>query len=536
MEIKEYEKVVIENERTVSVGDFWRACKRKWKWFVGCVVSCCALALLFILVATPQYERYAALIIKDESSGGNLLSAMSSSMGMLAGMAGLNITSNVNNELEVFRSPATMMEVVKRLDMDVTYKVWDGLQRKELYDETLPIKVTYPALTEKDGAYMKMDLRKDGTFTVYKFRLNKDKFDGEVQGQVNNVVKTPIGKIAVTKTPHFDKFFKEDGEKTIRIMKYPRYDMTDLCMKKLTAELEDDQTSVISLGYQDMSSDRAERIINTLITVYQENYLKDKNAAAEESADFLNERIASIEGQLQGIDSEISRFRGKNLIPDYEATAKAYLENAAMTNEAVMKLSNQLYVMEHMQKFLKNENNKDKPLPANIVPDNESVGKQIAEYNKLLMQRNEMLSNSSEKNPLVESTTAQIEAMRTAIDHSLGNAVAQARIMLQNVMKEDNKITSKLATAPDKVVSILPAERKQKLIEALYIYLLQKKEENNLSQIFNSKNTRIITPPMGKLKPVFPKKIRTMAAAGLLGLLLPGIFIFIGLSNGRKFE
>ena len=165
MEIKEYEKVVIENERTVSVGDFWRACKRKWKWFVGCVVSCCALALLFILVATPQYERYAALIIKDESSGGNLLSAMSSSMGMLAGMAGLNITSNVNNELEVFRSPATMMEVVKRLDMDVTYKVWDGLQRKELYDETLPIKVTYPALTEKDGAYMKMDLRKDGTLT-----------------------------------------------------------------------------------------------------------------------------------------------------------------------------------------------------------------------------------------------------------------------------------------------------------------------------------------------------------------------------------
>ena len=64
----------------------------------------------------------------------------------------------------------------------------------------------------------------------------------------------------------------------------------------------------------------------------------------------------------------------------------------------------------------------------------------------------------------------------------------------------------------------------------------KKKEENNLSQIFNSKNTRIITPPMGKLKPVFPKKIRTMAAAGLLGLLLPGIFIFIGLSNGRKFK
>lgn len=536
MKIKEYEKAVIANEKTVSMSELWKACKRKWKWFVCSVVSCCLLALMFILVVTPQYERYAALIIKDESSSGGLLSAMSSSMGMLAGMAGINISSNVSNELEVFRSPATMMEVVNRLEMDVTYKVWDGLQRKELYDETLPIKVTYPTLTDKDGAYMKMDLKKDGTFTLYKFRLNKDKFDGEVSGKVNSVINTPVGKIAVTKTTHFDKFFKKDAEATIRITKSPKYNMTEDCLKKLSAELEDDQTSVISLNYQDMSSDRAERVLNTLITVYQEQYLKDKNAAAEESSDFLDERIASIEAMLHGLDSEISNFRGKNMIPDYEATAKAYLENAAMTNEAVLKLSNQLYVMEHMQKYLKNENTKNKPLPANIVPDNENVGLQIAEYNKLLLQRDQMLNNSSENNPLVESTTAQIDAMRTAIGHSLENAVAQARIMLQGATKEDNKINSKIATAPDKIVSILPAERKQKLIEALYIYLLQKKEENNLSQILNSKNTRIITPPMGKLKPVFPKKIRTMAAAGLLGLLLPGLLIFIRLSNGRKFE
>ena len=88
MEIKEYEKAVIANEKTVSMSELWKACKRKWKWFVCSVVSCCLLALMFILVVTPQYERYAALIIKDESSSGGLLSAMSSSMGMLAGMAG----------------------------------------------------------------------------------------------------------------------------------------------------------------------------------------------------------------------------------------------------------------------------------------------------------------------------------------------------------------------------------------------------------------------------------------------------------------
>ena len=100
------------------------------------------------------------------------------------------------------------------------------------------------------------------------------------------------------------------------------------------------------------------------------------------------------------------------------------------------------------------------------------------------------------------------------------------RIMLQNVMKEDNKITSKVATAPDKVVSILPAERKQKIIEALYIYLLEKREENNITQVFNSKNIRLVSPPLGKLKPVFPKKGITILLSLLFGMIIPMLVIY----------
>jgi len=97
MEIKEYDKVVAENDKSVSMADFWQTCKRKWKWFVCSAVCCCLLGLLFILVVNPKYERNASVLIKDESSSGGMLSSLVSNMGMLSSMAGINISSNVNN-------------------------------------------------------------------------------------------------------------------------------------------------------------------------------------------------------------------------------------------------------------------------------------------------------------------------------------------------------------------------------------------------------------------------------------------------------
>ena len=535
MEIKEYEKAVIGNEKSASMGDFWKACKRKWKWFVCSIVCCCLLALLFILMVNPKYERSASVLIKDESSSGGMLSSLVSNMGMLSSMAGINISSNVNNEMEIFRSPALMEEVVNRLELDIVYQTYKGIRKIELYDETLPIKVTFPKMTDKDGAYMKMDLRKDGTFTLYKFRKNKDKFDGEVSGKVNTVCQTPVGPVSVISTKNFDNCMKEDGERTIRITKKRKYDAVEGCVKNIQIDVADDLTDIIGISYQDISGDRAEKIINTLIQVYREEWTKEKKGTADASTHFINERIKDIELELSNLDKAIAQFKGKHLIPDYEQTAKMYMENAALTYEAQTKINNQLYMMEQMRKQVQEVGDKNQVLPANLLPDNENVAKQILEYNKLQLQRNRMSENSSSSNPLVMELDSQLAELRKAIVNSLDQSVAQLKASQRGISKEDSKLKQEIAVAPEKITQILPAERQQKIIEALYIYLLEKREENNITQVFSSRNTRVIAPPMGKLNPIFPKKFFTMFLALLAGILLPASTLFVKLNiKGTK--
>ncbi len=506
---------------------FLKTCLQQWKWFVGTICLTVFCAILFILAVAPKYERSAAILIKDENGGGGLLSSMASNMGMLAGIAGLNITSNVENEMQILSSPFMMQEVVKRLGLDTKYEVRDGLMKQELFDETLPIKVTFPKLTDKDGVYMKMDLRKDGTFTLYKFRKNKDKYDGEVQGKVNTVCQTPIGPVSVIATKPFDSCMANEGEKTIRITKERKYDRVESLSNQIDIDLADDQTSIITITCKDISGERAEQIINTLIQVYQEEWMKDKQSTADASTRFINERIKDIEAELSGLDNNIAQFRGKNLMPDYEEAAKMYMENAALTYEAQVKVNNQLYMMEQMRDQVRKEDGTNQVLPANLLPDNENVAIQIGEYNKLQLQRNSMAENSSPNNPLVKDLDAQLGSMRKAIINSLDQAVAQLRASQKGINREDQKLKQQISVAPEKVTKILPAERQHKIVEALYIYLLEKREENNLTQVYNAQNLRIVSPPMGKLKPVFPKKMTILILAVLLGIAIPAFFIYV---------
>jgi uncharacterized protein involved in exopolysaccharide biosynthesis len=505
-------------------------CKKHWRWFAATLTTALIAAILFLLMFAPRYERSATVLIKDENGGGGLLSSMAANMGTLAGLAGINIASNVSNEIEIMSSPALLMDVINRLGLDTRYSTYEGLMKHDLWEETLPVKLTFPKLTDKDGAYLKMDLRQDGTFTLYKMRKNKDKLSGEVEGKVNTVCQTPIGPISVIATKYFKQVMDEKGDMTIRITKEKKYDQVERCMEQLDIDLADDQTSIIHIGYRDQIAERAELIISTLINVYQEAWMNDKKNAADISTQFINDRIKDIEQELNGLDKDIAQFKGSNLMPDYEEAAKMYMANAALTYEQQVKVNNQLYIMEQMRNQVKLSEGSNQVLPANLLPDNENVATQISEYNKLQLQRNQMAENSSASNPLVKDLDSQLSNMRKAITNSLDHGVAQLKASQKAVNREDQKLKQQISAAPSAVTKVLPAERQHKIIEALYIYLLEKREENSLTQIYNSQNLRIVSPPMGKIKPIFPKKSITLLVALLLGIALPAIYFCLKLN------
>ena len=192
-----------------------------------------------------------------------------------------------------------------------------------------------------------------------------------------------------------------------------------------------------------------------------------------------------------------------------------------------MTLNNELYMTKYIRAYLTDEKKRYELLPANSGISASGIESQISSYNNLLLERNSLLANSSLKNPLVIDLDSQLDALRGAIISSIDNLLVTLNTQIKTLERSEKQNTALLAANPSQAKYLLSVERQQKVKEALYLFLLQKREENELSQAFTAYNTRVITPPTGNGIPTSPKTKSILMMAFIVGLLLPIGIIFL---------
>jgi tyrosine-protein kinase Etk/Wzc len=277
----------------------------------------------------------------------------------------------------------------------------------------------------------------------------------------------------------------------------------------------------------DVCIQRAEDLLNTLIAVYNENWVKDKNQIAVSTSMFINDRLGVIEGELGNVDENISSFKSEHLLPDVQAASNLYMTQSSETSSKILALNTQLSMARYIRGYLTSSNGQNQLLPANSGLESTNIEKQISDYNAMQLQRNSLVANSSEQNPLVQDLDQSLKALRGAVVISIDNLITSLNTQIRSLQQNEKETTGKIAASPDQAKYLLSVERQQKVKEALYLFLLQKREENELSQAFTAYNTRIITPPTGKMIPTAPIKRNILLVAFTLGLLIPVVIIFL---------
>ena len=497
----------------IRIQDLFHTVISKWYWFVMSLLAALALVVLYLMVTPPTYTRSASILIKDDSKG--------ASAGSIAGFDDLGIfktNTNVNNELLTLKSPSLMREVVMRLDLDKKYIVKQRLRKVDLYKES-PVLVTFKEHNEQSLQF-DMVLGPGGKLRLFNFFRSGEKISGEVEGSFSDTIATPVGVLMVTPTPLYSEM---SGYSEIYFTKGSLQNVVNGYSNALQAVLGTKESTVINLTIKNSSRRRAEDILNTLIAVYNEEWMNDKNRIAVSTSRFINDRLNLIESELGTVDEDISSFKSEHILPDVQAVSGMYLSQYAESGKELLELNNRLSIAENIRRNLSVESD-DRLLPANSGVDNSNLERQISEYNALVLRRNSLLANSSERNPLVIDMTQSLADMKQAVIRSVDNLIASLHTQIANVKRQESRVTGQIASNPNQARYLLSVERQQKVKEALYLYLLQKREENELSQAFTAYNTRVITPPYGSLNPTEPRRPFLLLVALMAGILLPLIF------------
>ena len=343
------------------------------------------------------------------------------------------------------------------------------------------------------------------------------------EGNIGDSIQTSAGTLAISLTSQYENSFTGS---TIQYSKEPADAVADSYTQKLRADLGNENATIINLSIDDASVQKAEDILNTLIEVYNEKWIQDKNQIAVSTSRFIGERLGVIENELGHVDENISNYKSEHLLPDVQAASSLYMSQSAENKKEIQTLPNQLSTAQYIRREL-NSKDMTQPLPTNSGIANVNIESQIGEYNKMVLDRNRLIANSSEKNPLVKDLGNSMQSMKRTILQSVDNLIVSLNTQIRSIRQQEATTTQQLASNPSQAKYLLSVERQQKVKEELYLYLLQKREENELSQAFTAYNTRMITAPRGSALPTAPNKKNILLVALVLGLLVPAVIIFM---------
>ena len=411
-----------QEEQALSIRELWSMCVARWPWFVGSVLLCLLIATFYILKTPPVFSRQASILIKEDPKKSNSIgdvSAEFANMGL--GMSRLN----VNNEIISFSSPDLMTEVVKRLHLETNYAFNGGfftpghrLYKRTLYGSTLPMQVEFLDLGNSDVVSFVVVPQEDSLLTLKDFRIKKEKFKDKVTAAPGDTVQTVAGRVILRPNPYFNGEWDED----LLISRGSYYGTARRYLSHLSVTLADKNATVINLTLNDVNTQRAEDVLQMVINVYNENWIKDKNQITTSTNQFIADRLRIIEQELGSVDKTITDYRSTHRIPDAGAVAQIDMQLSAEASKHLLELRNQLSIA----RFLQNDIRGASPgalLPANVGLNDNSTSAQITEFNSTMLQRNRLVENSSEDNLLVIDLNKQLSSMRTAILTSLDNYI-----------------------------------------------------------------------------------------------------------------
>ena len=508
----------------VNLMDLVRLALKRWYYYAGTVIVCLVLAFVYIHRAAPQYQKVATVLIKDKNSG----TRTPSEAQIFKEVGFMDLSGNVENEILIFKSLHLAQMVVEQLNLEVSYQAETFWRLVDLYGKT-PVTVGFADDTDL-ACRFRLALLPNKKVKLKELFYKGEKLDFQKTFALNETVQTPVGNIVVKPT----SFYSGDciGQELI-VTKNTVSAIGNALSTRIMAAKASKESSMIQLSITDEVPQRAADILNALIDAYKKDIVNDKNTVARNTERFVVERLAILEKELGNVDSQIASYRSENQLVDATQSG-LYLQKADQFQNEAVQLQTEIELTRYLKEFLLQPKNDDSLIPLSTGVSEANLVSQINEYNKLRLQCNKLEGPSAGDNPVVQDLRQAMNSLRESILHTMDNHMEALQLRLNSTLKQEARSTGQAASIPNHQKTVLSAERQQKVKEQLYVYLLQKREENALAEYIAESNARVIDSAKGSNLPVAPKKQLIYLTALVLGLGLPtGVFFLILLLDNK---
>jgi len=496
-----------------------------WKWFVLSVIVCLSIAYYNLRSQDSIYKTVSNILVKPEDSkSGNLSSFAMKSLGL-----GLSGSEEVVDEIHILSSHTLMRKMILDLELYKSYKQIRFPFDKSYYKNS-PVTIDFSkelADTLLNSILFKVAIK--NRVAEIKIETGGLKLDGYTISKFPETIQTEFGDF----TFNINKAIKPDEEYEFEIYISELNHLAEVYMKSVEVGPASKKANVIELSIMETDVQRGKDILNSLTKLYNADALVDKNIAAQNTVDFINDRIGLISSDLKAVEVEIERYKKENDLINIQVEAEYSFKNMSETQLKAMEYEIQLSLINMITEYLNDSNNKYSLIPlSSSIPEGMNVS--MKEYNNALLERTRLLRNTNENSPIIQTLDQQIDMLRKNVEISMQNTKKEISISLQDWNKKQSQIKSRMSDMPRQEREYVEKRRQQELQSEIYILLLQKLQEAELALASNTAKAKIIDAAYVLSKPVGPRGVRILFSGLLIGLFIPILIISVKIVMKRN--
>ncbi|MEO5892430.1 MAG: polysaccharide biosynthesis tyrosine autokinase [Ferruginibacter sp.] len=477
-----------------------------WPLFVIFLLLSLGVAYIKLRYTIPLYEAYATIIIKDEKKGYDDSKLMES-------LDLINTKKIIENEIEVLQSRTLMNAVVKKLHLYAP--VTQVGKVKSLSAYTMSPLIIETLNPDSLQAFDRIDFEynaKNGTVL-----LNKS-----YKTAINQWSNTPYGKLRFIHNAKYASI--SDSTRPYYFSLLPTGYVSGGILANLTVSPSSKLSSVIDLSYKDEIPKRAEDILNELIISYGEAALGEKNNLAKNTLSFIEERLNIVSKDLDSIEAKLQHYKAGSGAVDISRQGQLYLENASTNDKRLGELNMQIAAVDQLEKYATTPGNAG-VLPSTLGINDPTLSQQMNNLNSLQLKYDQLKGTVPENNPVMLALTSQISQVKPTI---LSNIQSQRKNLEQSrssLFSAGGTYNSMISSIPQKERQLVEITRDQNIKNGIYSFLLQKREESELSYASTLSDSRVVNYAQASNSPVSPKRPMFYLAAIAFAFIVPIGFI-----------
>ena len=490
--------------------DFYLLISSNIKMIIISSFSIFFLSLIYLLITTKTYTTKTKI---------KILSQEETSSSFLQEINPINTyfyenSKNIEDEIEILKSKNILDKVIKDLNLKSSF-----YEKKILRNKKISHKEKF--LIIESNNLLSLDLLLDFS-------------------DLNNIYISNI-KTNVSKKIHFDKILVL-GKDTLIIKKTKLYQPKSLKGKRYSVKINSAFNQFVTLKEKIQITSLTDNILNisikgkdtslnkkilvSILNTYNKDRIEDNKIITATSSSFLSKRIEIIKSDITFLENTLSDIKKDDNIFNVDAVNSIFSNQIANSQEMIFQIETQEVLVNSFINELNNNNNKDLlPIPIEVGITNTELSNFTSEFNNLIIDKNNLLKGRTSDNQEVKSLNSQILDLRNNLNISINNYLNKLKIKKDQVDKYDKDLELKFYKLNETELNILKIKREIEVKASILLFLLEKKEENDIQLAISSPVFKSLDLPNTDYSKGKPNNIVITVLAFIMSIFFPIFFL-----------